>query len=225
MPPTIVPHSDRLLLAAKLSGLTRKALEFATVNDEAFLAHREKRKKKQQQQGNFLRFSVVFESLSAMKINFSFRSLYRRARPGIFTFSIFLCHRRSSRDPKTHKNTTFSCPEAHQQQQKKSSFCAADRRKVFFFPLSYHKHSFTPLPWIFQALRFFVVSFFPLRLSVKDVSTNIYTNCFLSRCCKWFLRNSQSIDIPEVLSDERRDKCSRWDYVFCERKGEADKKI
>lgn len=36
MPSTIAPHSDRLLLAAKLSSLTRKALEFATVNDEAF---------------------------------------------------------------------------------------------------------------------------------------------------------------------------------------------
>lgn len=35
MPSTIALHSNRLLLAAKLSGLTRKALEFATVNGEA----------------------------------------------------------------------------------------------------------------------------------------------------------------------------------------------
>lgn len=38
MPSTIAPHSDRLLLwLGKLSGLTRKALEFATVNDDEAL--------------------------------------------------------------------------------------------------------------------------------------------------------------------------------------------
>lgn len=46
MPSTIAPHSNRLLLAAKLSSLTRKALEIATVNDEAFFLENQKKKQR-----------------------------------------------------------------------------------------------------------------------------------------------------------------------------------
>lgn len=140
MPSTIVPHSNRLLLWLRiLSSLTRKALEFATVNDEAMKFFVCKAAEKKSFCVKLLFFAaVVFELLSAMGINFSCRSLYRRS-PWNFTFLSSAYHRQLSE--KTHKSTKFLRPKRISNSRKVSFW----RSRCFFSSLSFHKHSFTPL--------------------------------------------------------------------------------
>lgn len=131
MPSTIVPHSNRLLLwLRKLSSLTRKTLELAKRrwSYEAFFWVQSS------SEGKFFVLSccfsaaVVFKSLSAMKINFSYRSLYRHS-PWNFLLCATVERVNQRKRRKKHENIIFSCPQASATAE---NFSFEDRG-VFFF--------------------------------------------------------------------------------------------
>lgn len=95
--------------------------------------------------------SVVFESLSAMKINFSCTSLHRHSPWNFHFFLVFRCHWRFSGAPRREikhiKTQHFGARKRISNSTARKASPSGSKKGVFFFlfsfaPLSYHKRSF-----------------------------------------------------------------------------------
>lgn len=161
--------------------------------------------------------SVVFESLSAMKINFSCTSLHRHSPWNFHFFLVFRCHWRFSGAPRREikhiKTQHFGARKRISNSTARKASPSGSKKGVFFSFFSLlllwvitNARSFTP--WLSGGSLLFLLLRVSTQIELRPGSA--YPAADACAAPAAFRRHHHE----KILSDERH--CSRWDYhAFC----------